>query len=129
MDKLGASGQKMRITIATMGVPHTMSTYAVKSIEVCNLQMDSFVELPRLCTKERMPVSRGHIPTNDDISNWSYLSDVSLPQINADYSDYVSDAYSLLIGNNVPDAYSPIEVRSGPRGSPHATRTLIGWVA
>ena len=122
MDKLGASGQKMRITIDTIGVPHTMSTYAVKGIEICNLQMDSFVELPRLYTKEKMPVSRGHIPTNDDISNWSHLSDVTLPQINADIG--------LLIGkNHVPDAYSPIEVRTGPRGSPHSTRTLIGWVA
>ena len=35
----------------------------------------------------------------------------------------------LLIGNNVPDAYMPLEIRTGPRGSPHATRSLLGWIA
>jgi hypothetical protein len=27
----------------------------------------------------------------------------------------------LMIGNNIPDAYTPFEVATGPTGSPHAT--------
>ncbi|CAC5382830.1 unnamed protein product [Mytilus coruscus] len=34
----------------------------------------------------------------------------------------------LMIGNNVPDAYTPFEVATGPSGSPHATRTRLGWI-
>jgi hypothetical protein len=33
-----------------------------------------------------------------------------------------------LIGNNVPHAYSPFETLTGPSGSPHGTRTRIGWI-
>ena len=32
------------------------------------------------------------------------------------------------LGINVPDAYTPPELRTGPRGSPYTTRTLLGWV-
>ena len=34
----------------------------------------------------------------------------------------------LVIGNKVPDAYAPLEVITGPSGSPHATRTKLGWI-
>ena len=33
-----------------------------------------------------------------------------------------------MIGNNVPDAYAPFELETGPSGSPHATRTRLGWI-
>ncbi|XP_071133077.1 uncharacterized protein [Mytilus edulis] len=33
-----------------------------------------------------------------------------------------------MIGNNVPDAYTSFEVATGPSGSPHATRTRLGWI-
>jgi hypothetical protein len=33
-----------------------------------------------------------------------------------------------MIGNNVPDAYTPFELATGPSGSPHATKTRLGWI-
>ena len=33
-----------------------------------------------------------------------------------------------MIGNNVPAAFAPIEVKTGPIGSPFATKTLLGWI-
>jgi len=73
------------------------------------------------CTqKSSSPVLVYHFPTRDDISSWPHLSDIQLPQINGDIG--------LLIGNNIADAYTPLDVRTGPRGSPHATNTRLGWV-
>ena len=66
-------------------------------------------------------MKKDHIPTYKDVSHWKHLRDVHLPHVDA--------SVDLLIGNNVPDAYSPLEVRTGPRGSPHATKTALGWVA
>jgi hypothetical protein len=48
------------------------------------------------------------------------MTGVILPEVDAEIG--------LLLGNNVPDAYVPLEVRTGPRGSPHASRTLLGWI-
>ena len=67
-----------------------------------------------------MPVSHRHIPLQSDLNKWDHLKDVEIPEIDA--------SIGLLIGINVPDAYSPLEIRTGPTGSPHATRTRIGWI-
>ena len=121
VDRIGATGRKACITLNTMGEPYTMNTNMVSGIELCDLSSDNLIQLPRVYTKDTMPVSKLHIPTQDDISQWQHLYDVSLPAIDAEVE--------LLIGNNVPDAYTPLEIRAGPRGSPHATKTLLGWVA
>lgn len=51
---------------------------------------------------------------------WPHLNDLPIPQIEADIS--------LLIGNNVPDAYSPLKIRTGSTGGPHATKSRLGWI-
>ena len=35
---------------------------------------------------------------------------------------------SLLIGQDVPDALKPLEVRDGGDGQPYAVRTALGWI-
>ena len=82
--------------------------------------MEDEVDLPTTSTKGTIPVSQHHIPKTDDISKWDHLKDISLPEIDADIG--------LLIGNNVPDAYTPLDLKTGPSGTPHAARTKLGWV-
>jgi len=33
-----------------------------------------------------------------------------------------------MIGNNVPDAYTPFKVVTDLSGSPHSTKTRLGWI-
>jgi len=40
----------------------------------------------------------------------------------------VDSDIGLLLGNNVTDVCAPLEVRVGPLGSPHLTRSLLGWI-
>ncbi|XP_064629340.1 uncharacterized protein LOC135488626 [Lineus longissimus] len=102
-----------------MGVPHTMDTGIVANMEVSDLDGKNFVKLPKVYSKKHMPVTRDHVPTIKDISKWPHLRDIPLPEITADVG--------LLIGNSVADAYTPLNVVTGPRGSPHATQTALGW--
>ncbi|XP_069129179.1 uncharacterized protein [Argopecten irradians] len=97
-----------------------MNTYALNGLQVCDLDMENVVSLPKVYTKEEMPVSQHHIPKHEEISKWSHLSDISIPNIDANIG--------IMLGNNVPDAYTPFEVLIGPSGSPHATRTRLGWI-
>lgn len=60
------------------------------------------------------------MPTMSDVNHWPHLQDIHLPEIDTDIG--------LLIRINVPYAYSLKEIRTGPRGSPHATRTPIGRI-
>ncbi|XP_069109596.1 uncharacterized protein [Argopecten irradians] len=120
MKQLGGSGKKTQVTLNTMGNPYKMNTYALNGLQVCDLDMENVVSLPKVYTKEEMPVSQHHIPKHEEISKWSHLSDISIPNIDANIG--------IMLGNNVPDAYTPFEVLIGPSGSPHATRTRLGWI-
>ena len=103
-----------------MGTPFRMATNIVEGIEVCSIDGHDFLELPSVYTKHKMPISQQHIPTQSDMDQWEHMKDVDIQKINADVG--------LLIGNNVPDAYSPIEIRTGPSQSPHATKSRLGWI-
>ncbi|PIK41880.1 hypothetical protein BSL78_21277 [Apostichopus japonicus] len=81
------------------------------------------VNLPQVFTKSSLPVEEWHIPNERDIAAWDHLRDVELPSLSNVHS------IDLLIGNNVPAAYAPSEVKTGPLGSPYATKTPLGWVA
>lgn len=97
-----------------------MNTSCVRGLEISDLHSQNKIELPGVFTVDKIPVTRNNIPRKQDISRWSYLSNVDLPEIDAEIG--------LLIGNNVADAYAPCEIKTGARGSPHATKTLLGWI-
>ncbi|XP_052706784.1 uncharacterized protein LOC128182227 [Crassostrea angulata] len=84
------------------------------------MSMTEFIDLPKVYTKDKMPVNHDHIPTKKEISRWPHLSHVTLTDVNAEIG--------LLLGSNVPDAFAPYDVVTGPSGSPHATKTRLGWI-
>lgn len=120
MYQLGVEGKSMKLKMETMGTPQTIRTFELSDLEVLDLEENNTVQLPTMYTKDRMPVSRNHIPTTHDLEGWPHLADITLTDLQTEVG--------LLIGNNVPDAGAPLEVRRGARGSPYATRSLLGWI-
>lgn len=120
LSQLGGSGRKMSMSIETMGGPFTLDTQAVEGLQISGLKEDVFVPLPEVFSKTSMPVNRDHIPNNADIRQWPHLRDVDLPVIQSEVG--------LLIGNNVPAVYSPLETKTGNVGTPHASRSIVGWI-
>ena len=120
MRQLGGSGKSMELCLNTMGNPYRLRSYALNGLQVCDMDMNSVIDMPTVYTKDEMPVSKAHIPTNEELSKWSHLSDIQFPDIVGNIG--------IMIGNNVPDAFTPFEVATGPPGSPHATRSRLGWI-
>lgn len=120
MQQLGVQGPRLKIKVNTMSLPHNLNTHVLHELEMCDLQGKNSISLPKMYTTDRIPVSIDDMVTNQDLASWPHLADVSLPTIKA--------SVGLLIGNNVPDAYTPLEVKSGPRYAPHASKTLLGWI-
>ncbi|XP_046339933.2 uncharacterized protein LOC124121032 [Haliotis rufescens] len=120
LKKLGCSGKSMDITIDTMGKPYTTSVQTVNGLQVHDLDLRNTIALPTVYSKEHIPVLKKHIPVSSDVQKWPHLNDIYLPEIDA--------SVDILIGGNVPDSYAPLEIRTGPDGSPHATRTKLGWI-
>lgn len=120
MRQLGASGKRCNITLNTMGEAYQLSSHSVKGLQISDMGMTEFFDLPKVYTKDKMPVNHDHIPTKKEISRWSHLSHVPLTDVDAEIG--------LLLGSNVPDAFAPYDVVTGPSGSPHATKTRLGWI-
>lgn len=102
-----------------MGNTKTLNTYAINGLQVSSLSMEHMVDLPKVYTKADMPVSKEH-KLFSHRKKWTHLESVDIPDIDLDIG--------VMIGNNVPDAFTPFDVATGPSGSPHATKTRLGWI-
>ena len=100
-----------------MGVPLVMHRYEVGDLDILDLHEEHCLPLPIMYSKDRLPINRSHIPTTEDISKWPHLSDIVFP--------IVDSHIGLLLGNNARDICAPLEVRVGPLGSPHLTRSIL----
>ena len=67
-----------------------------------------------------MPVTTDNIISEEELSKWPYLRDVTIPHITADVD--------LLIGTNASKLMEPWNVINSQGEGPYTIRTLLGWV-
>ncbi|KAJ8391888.1 hypothetical protein AAFF_G00083590 [Aldrovandia affinis] len=120
MNRLHAKGRKTEILLRTMGQERLVKSYGLTGLEVTNLEGTTHLNLPRVYTQDRIPVSKENIPTQNDLEKWPYLSGIQLDEIDADID--------LLIGINVPKAMEPWHTINSQENGPYAVKTLLGWV-
>ena len=74
----------------------------------------NMIELPEVLTKKKLNISTDGVACQNDANRWSHLSDIQVPErINAEVE--------LLIGQDVPEALEPSEIRSRHGNGPYAT--------
>ncbi|KAJ8402854.1 hypothetical protein AAFF_G00361680 [Aldrovandia affinis] len=120
MKRLHAKGRKTEILLRTMGQERPVKSYGLTGLEVTNLEGTTHLNLPRVYTQDRIPVSKENIPTQNDLEKWPYLSGIQLDEIDANID--------LLIGINVPKAMEPWHIINSQGNGPYAVKTLLGWV-
>ena len=123
--KLNVKGNPTRIRLSTMGqdAPEKqklMNSLVLSELKVCGLEDSMYVELPKVFTHSSIPVHAGNVPKQSDIHQWPYLSEVCLPELEADVG--------LLIGANCSGAMEPWRIINSQDGGPYAVKTAIGWV-
>ena len=65
--KLGRDGKAIKLTIGTMGKTHTMHSRIIKGLQISALEGTDVIDMPDVYTKDVMPVSKQHIPTQSEI--------------------------------------------------------------
>ena len=65
MQHLGTNGRNVKLTLDTMGSQHHMYSYT--DFETHDIKLKQSAELPVAYSKDTLPVSRAHIPTQHDI--------------------------------------------------------------
>ena len=77
------------------------------------------LEIPSALSIKDLSVARSCIPTKNDISKWSHLDDVNIPELE-------NPEVTILIGTDVPKAHWKLEERLGRKKEPYAIRTPLG---
>ena len=104
-----------------MGDKFGFVTKQINDLQISDIEGNNKVDLPKVLTKDKMPVSREHIPRNSDLVSWEHMEGVDLKEINSNVR--------LFLGNNVHDVLTPIETRRDPKGSPLIIKSPLGWIA
>lgn len=105
--KLHLKGKTTNFLLDTMAQDNSDSHKLMKSVvlsdlEVCGLEENKYIDLPKVCTHKDIPVKKENIPQQEDIAHWLYLKEVRLPCIEAEVG--------MLSGANVPKAIEPWQV-------------------
>ena len=119
MEMLAVDGEKTTLSLTTLGKQNSATECSVFNLEVFDLDEHSFVELPAVFSTPKLPVSKDSIPRQEDLSKYPHLKGIELPKIDA--------CIGLLIGNDVPKALEPKEIRECNGQGPYAVRTVFGW--
>lgn len=119
INELNMNGHNTSILLRTMGRESVVNTCIVNGLEISSLDGENFVQLSEVYSQRLIPVSKEHIPRQEDVNCWPHLKEVKLPVIQADIG--------LLIGVNVPQVMEPLEVVKSVDNGPYAVRTLLGW--
>lgn len=103
--KLNLKGKSTQFLLDTMAQDNSDCHKLIKSVvlsdlEVCGLEENTYIELPKVFTQSHIPVKKDNI--QEDIAQWQYLKEVRLPRIKAEVG--------MLIGANVPKAIEPWQV-------------------
>ena len=71
-------------------------------------------------TVEKLNLPRMKLDMPKEKKKWHHLSDIDLPPVDG-------NLVTVLLGADVFDLIVPLEVRYGPKGTPRAVRSVLGW--
>ena len=118
--RLGVVGPHFEVSLSTIKKDCNPTSCHRVCLEIMDLDEINMIELPKVLTKEKLNISTDGVACQDDANRWSHLSGIQVPErINAEVE--------LLIGQDVPEALEPSEIRSRRGNGPYASKTKFGW--
>ena len=120
LQELKASGTRERLQLKTItGTTNDMDSVSCNLV-VSDLDSDSSFSLSNVHSVENIPVQPNNVSVDAEVCKLPHLQDInlkSLPHASA----------NLLIGADVPELFCIYSARRGPRGTPCAIETALGW--
>ena len=112
-----------KVTIKTITGTTTEDADIVNDLIVSSIDGSNQIDLPKVFSRENLPIDQDAIPTPERVRKWSHLQEIAdeIPDLDCDVP------IGLLIGVNCPAALRPLEVIKEENGGPFAQRTAFGW--
>ena len=81
VETLGIEGEKMQLSLTTLGKQNCITSCNLFSLEVLDLDENYFVELLSMFSVPSLPVSNDSILTQEDVISFPYLRDFQIKTI------------------------------------------------
>ena len=120
LQELKASGTRERLQLKTItGTTNDMDSVSCNLV-VSDLDSDSFFSLSNVHSVENIPVQPNNVSVDAEVCKLPHLQDINLKSL-------PHASVNLLIGADVPELFCIYSARRGPRGTPCAIETPLGW--
>ena len=113
------TGVKEVLSLTTLEKANNSIETTVVSLDVSDLDGNNFIHIPHVYVKHALPINVT-VVGQEEIDRWPHLAGLVFPSV-------ILQKVTLLIGQDVPEALIPLEVRIGDKQEPYATRTALGW--
>ena len=120
LDALNVSSRPVTFNISTVSPTDSTTHGQEVDLQVQGVNRNDKVNLHKVWSVKRLPISVHSAVVDADIKKLSYLKDIAVSNI--DTKDVM-----LLIGTDSPAAHIPLEVSSGKNDQPYAIRTRLRW--
>ncbi|XP_064635262.1 uncharacterized protein LOC135492633 [Lineus longissimus] len=117
--ELALTGTMSTMELTTLENDRKPVTTFEYKLEVTDPHEKETIALPKVFTRPTLNINQG-VVVPKDLEDWGHLQDLDLPVVD-------SHRIELLIGQDVPEALIPLEVKRGEIGAPYAIRTALGW--
>ena len=119
-EQLKANATERSYTLTTVNKEFNTIKGSEVSLKVMSLDGTEAVDLVKVWTVERIPVSTRSLPSESDLQRWPHLHGLTLPAIE-------ESKITILIGSDVPEVFWQLEERRGKQKEPSAAKSLLGW--
>ena len=103
--RLGVVGSRVQVSLSTIETDSIPLSCRRVNLEVMDTAEVNMVELPDVLTKDKLHVSTDCVSSQDDVDRRPHLWNMKVPKV-------IRSEVELLIGQDVPEALEPCEVRS-----------------
>ena len=118
VERLGLKGKEKPLQITNVNKQTEMTGMEV-DFTVASLDGGEHIQMERVLTIDRLPVSLRSIPKQSELKPWNHLHDIQLPEAK-------EDEVMLLIGSDVPEAFWSYDERRGQRKGAICSKTSVG---
>ena len=121
--RMGADGPMRKIPMTTLssGSKSDSIDRMEITVKISGYESDELIELSDVLTVAEIPLNATPVPSSDEMAQLHHLKGITLPEL-------PNKKVGLLIGLDASFVFRALETRFGPRGTPDAIKTLLGWI-
>ena len=117
---LNLNGPETSIQIKTINGSSKVYKSILCDLEVSALNNDNSFSLTNVHSIESISLQPNSIPPKRELSQFQHLKDIRFDTI-------PGASIQMLIGADVPEMFCVGNIRKGPKGTPYAIETPLGW--